>query len=184
MAGARAHRTAIAAVALCLGVLGAVSQAGAHPRLGAAAGAAPVVEPVAMAEPTPAARAATTSGVAVPLIRGDAPAPRPAAWLALVAVGATVALRRRDATRGVLAVGGVVALTLLSFGVGDHSVHHLGDDAECAVEAASTHLGGVVATPAPVIVRPASAGTAADTPVVPVLDRRSTGPDRGRAPPA
>ncbi|MGH7333116.1 MAG: hypothetical protein ACREKS_10315 [Candidatus Rokuibacteriota bacterium] len=67
-------------------------------------------------------------------------------WLAVVVV-TLLAVRR---LRNVLAIATVLAVIVLVFESGVHSVHHLGDDhgaSQCVVASASTHLAGTPAEP-------------------------------------
>jgi hypothetical protein len=62
------------------------------------------------------------------------------AWLVIAIVGLAASSRRR-----IVAALAVVALAVMAFETGVHSVHHLGDEAgaaQCSVASASTHLDG------------------------------------------
>jgi hypothetical protein len=62
------------------------------------------------------------------------------AWLVIAIVGLAAPSRRR-----IVASLAVLALAVLAFETGVHSVHHLGDEAgasQCSVASASTHLDG------------------------------------------
>lgn len=67
-------------------------------------------------------------------------------WLVAALVALAVVRRLRNA----LALATVLAVIVLTFESGIHSVHHLGDDhgaSQCVVASASTHLAGTSAEP-------------------------------------
>jgi len=103
-------------------------------------------------------------------------------WL-VVALVTLVAIRR---LRNALAVAIVLAVVVLTFERGIHSVHHLGDDhgaSQCVVASASTHLAGTPAEP------PSCDGLSVlngDRPAViaqSITASQPFRPDAGRAPP-
>lgn len=162
-----------AVAALTLGPAGAVW---AHPGLATGFGDAqpesrPLV-PVVEQAPAPALTAA----------------PEPPGWPGpvLVALLAAAALGWRR-PRGAAALVLVLALAVLAFEGGLHSVHHGGDPAQaqaCAVAAASAHLAGIAVDtdPGPDLALPVVAVVPRCTELAPrSLTLR---PDQGRAPPA
>ena len=126
-----------------------------------------------------------TPASSVPALNAASVSPSGVALVAIASILAAALVLRRF--RHVLVIASVLALLVLTFQSGIHSVHHLGDDrgaSECAVASAVTHL---AATP----VDPPSFdmfdGPAIEEPPVSfasVTAGQPFRPDASRAPPA
>jgi hypothetical protein len=118
----------------------------------------------ALAHPSPSPSPAALAALSTERLDSDRPAPGPTvAWTAGGGVGylgsdmmwaavSVIALIAARRFRKSLAFTAALAMFVLIFESGVHSVHHLGDDrgaSGCAVASASTHLAGTPAEPPP-----------------------------------
>jgi hypothetical protein len=122
--------------------------------------------------------------------RAIAPAPSapsdPTAGIAIAIFGFAILLALTLWHGRILTLALILALAILTYETGVHSVHHLGspaDASQCAIAGATTHLHGTVDEPQLTLGAPAYAGTApvAHGPACRVLQTWRAW--RGRAPP-
>jgi len=104
-------------------------------------------------------------------------------WVAL-AVVASAALALLASRRRAMALLLVLIAGVLAFESGVHSVHHLGDDASCAVAWVSGQLSGEVLEVTVAAAPLAITGAGVPAAPTPAADSRSLAPDAGRAPPS
>jgi hypothetical protein len=108
--------------------------------------------------------------------------PAPLLWLGLALSVLAIAGGRRRTIAATVAL----ALAVLAFETGLHSVHHLGDARgveQCSVASVSTHLGGTPAEAPSVVIVTANASQPSQ-PADPIAPRSQPfRPDAGRAPP-
>jgi hypothetical protein len=180
------HRLApgLAAVLLSASIIAVAAPARAHPQAerhatfdaGAMLGGDPIRE--AQADlPRERSRAAW--------IRADAPESTLPGAVAAFAV-LLVALVSARRPRWAISVIAVLALVVLSFEAGLHSVHHLGDDrgaSQCSVASTSSHLAGTTAEPPSVNVSALPNAERLLVSECSALSRHPFRPDAGRAPP-
>lgn len=176
----------LGAAVVAAGLVAVAAPAPAH----SPAAQAPAAHPAAVTYRTvdrdaiddPAALPAEGPRAAVP--QADVTEPAVPAAIAILALllGTMAARRPRLCVPAIAAL----ALVILAFETGVHSVHHLGDErgaAECSVASATTHLAG--ATDAPPLTGAADAPASEILPSVPnaVLSGTALPIHAGRAPP-
>lgn len=118
-------------------------------------------------------------------ITSDAPASTLPGAVAAFAVLLLVLGAARWPRSSVVAIA-VLALVVLAFEGGLHSVHHLGDErgaSQCSVASASSHLAGATAEPPSVEVSARPSAEPCHGSDCSALPRPPAGPDVGRAPP-